>query len=152
MGICFGKPSMIASRCKEADQYARRKKDNFIDQGLEKVRKDTIQQKKKLRHHVDDPDTISKRNLKRNNLKYNNKDRTDFKGNSGGSGRGGGFTQDTISEQRNKLKHYSFILPEGYCSRVSSSQVKSSPYGQHSHTYFERSVKKKRVQVPYGQT
>ena len=95
---------MIASRCKEADQYARRKKDNFTDQGLEKVRKDTIQQKKKLHHVVDDPDTISKRNLKRNNLKYNNKQRTDFKGKSGGSGRGG-VTQDTISEQRNKLKH-----------------------------------------------
>ena len=107
MGICFSQPSMIASRCKEADQYARRKKDKFTDQGLEKVRKDTIQQKKKL-HHVDDPDIISKRNLKRNNLENNNKQRTDFKGKSGGSGRGGGgggFTQDTISEQRNKLKH-----------------------------------------------
>ena len=107
---------MIASRCKEADQYARRKKDNFTDQGLEKVRKDTIQQKKKLHHVVDDPDTISKRNLKRNNFKNNNKQRTDFKGKSGGSGRGGGggggFTQDTISEQRNKLKHVRKKLKE----------------------------------------
>ena len=100
---------MTASRQKEANQYAKRKKDGFKDQGLERVRKDTIKQKKKL-HHVDDPDTISKRNLKRENLKNNKKKKVGGGTNSNGGGTNGGgvgveFSQDSISAQRAKLKH-----------------------------------------------
>lgn len=87
--------------------------------GTGKVRKDTIQQKKKLRH-VDDPDTISKRQLKRekillrkknnnNNKKKKNHKKKKKSADKGGGGNndggGGGFSQDAISAQRAKLNH-----------------------------------------------
>jgi len=108
MGLCGSKSSPAGySKGTEADNYAQRKANGFKDPGLEKVRKDAVKQKKKLRH-VDDPDTISKRNLKRNKLKNNTKRKAGGgggkKAGKKGGGGGGGLTQDTLKNQRANLK------------------------------------------------
>mmetsp|Transcript_21474 Transcript_21474/g.59682 ORF Transcript_21474/g.59682 Transcript_21474/m.59682 type:complete len:1472 (-) Transcript_21474:6226-10641(-) len=48
----------------EANAYSSRKEGGFKDTGLKQMRKDVLHQKGKLRH-IDDPDTITARNMKR---------------------------------------------------------------------------------------
>lgn len=52
----------------EADAYLNRKNENFMDPGLKQMRKDVKIQKGKLQH-VDDPDTIAKRSMRRISIK-----------------------------------------------------------------------------------
>jgi hypothetical protein len=117
MGCGSSKGQPGADHRKEADDYAERKKIGFKDPGLEKVRKDAIKQKKKLKH-VEDPDKLRKQKLE--TIKAQQKKGTGGNvggggGKKGGSGAttaatpaaggyGGGFSEDAIQAQRNKLK------------------------------------------------
>jgi hypothetical protein len=111
-----GSSSEAAKHRREAEEYAKRKKMGFKDPGLEKFRKDTVKQKKKLRH-VDDPYTTEKRKQKQADIKTKQKkeqhtaDTTPTKKNKKGKkGKDNGgvaapLTEDAIQAQRKKLKH-----------------------------------------------
>jgi hypothetical protein len=85
--------SKNAAHRAEAEAYNRRKKAGFNDPGLEKHRKDCVNQKKKLRH-VENPDM--KRKQKEVNIKA--KQKKEAKG-------PGGLTQAEVKAARKNLKH-----------------------------------------------
>jgi hypothetical protein len=95
----------------EADAYARRKKNGFKDEGLEQFRKQTVQQKKRLRHVADPSQTARKQNHmnadSKNKLKGNvhssDQSKTTEMAGAGGA-YGGGFSEDTLQAQRKMLK------------------------------------------------
>jgi hypothetical protein len=94
----------------EADAYERRKKNGFKDEGLEEFRKQTVQQKKRLRH-VPDPSQTARKQKQRY---VNSDDKKKLMGNVNmcnkpkagepGGARGGGFSEETLQAQRKNLK------------------------------------------------
>jgi hypothetical protein len=107
---CGGSKAAREQR-READAYARRKKNGFKDEGLENFRKDAVKQKKRL-HHVEDPEVKRKQmkaDAKHQNAVQKQEQRNKIGGRNieaaGGGGYGGGFSQDTLKNARANLKH-----------------------------------------------
>jgi hypothetical protein len=107
---CGSSSTAAQQHKKEADEYAKRKKDGFKDQGLQKVMVSAKRHKKRLKH-VDDPDTKRKQKIEdiKQNQRKNPTPTTAGPGNAATpaavAGGGPALTEDTIQNQRNKLKH-----------------------------------------------
>lgn len=78
---------------RDADEYAKRKKNNFRDPGLEKHRKDCVKQKKKLRH-VEDPEVARVKKM----ANFQQKQIEEAKGPVG-------LTENELQAKRTNLKH-----------------------------------------------
>jgi hypothetical protein len=95
----------------EADAYARRKKNGFKDEGLEQFRKQTVQQKKRLRH-VADPSLAARTQkhmnadskVKSKGLVQSSDQHKAMEMVGTGGAYGGGCSEDTLQAQRKKLK------------------------------------------------
>ncbi|KAG7373813.1 hypothetical protein IV203_012908 [Nitzschia inconspicua] len=101
MGCGNSRHASERERKREADAYARRKKNGFKDEGLEKFRKDTVKQKKRLRH-VPDPIETKKKQQQNPKVGAATKNMNDTP--SDGVF-GGGLSEDTLQTQRKKLRH-----------------------------------------------
>jgi hypothetical protein len=96
--------SKNAQNRREAEAYAKRKKMGFKDPGLEKHRKECVNQKKHLRH-VKDPN--KQRNEKQTEIHKNQLKTGKATGAPAGTaGTGGGFNQADIIAAKGKLKHH----------------------------------------------
>jgi hypothetical protein len=109
-----GSSSEAARHRREAEEYAKRKKNGFKDPGLEKFRKDAVRQKKRLKH-VDDPLSKkqnpktktgigSKQQQQQQTSKSSNGRNKQGNGSSSGSNGPAVLSEDTIQAQRKKLK------------------------------------------------
>ncbi|KAG7349947.1 hypothetical protein IV203_012544 [Nitzschia inconspicua] len=104
MGCGSSRHTSKQERKREADAYARRKQNGFKDEGLEKFRKETVKQKKHLRHV---PDPIEKKKKQQQHPKAGAATTATkiVNDTATGGGYAGGFSEDTLQTQRNKLRH-----------------------------------------------